>query len=629
MSVESSLWSSSLLFSLTLFLFVHSDGLGYHDDGDYDIRNLAANDDGFDRPKTSKGAAVATLTKEALRKARKTKALQSASNNVKSNDDDGGEEGAVAKNASMWDFVNKGAAASIAAHPGNVKSGKTGSKIRNQNNKSDVDDSLEDLLSGLDNVGANRSVGGRSGDSRHRSSTFHRNSQAARQGNRTMPSSSHRAGSTRDAAAASRHGSARKRRAYGASGEYGLVNTSGRRKTSRLEKDSRHHDKDYEKDYDRDNETDDDRDNEGGHDLENPDMDVEFENVEAVQLDMEMESHDNCEQDRVVGKLERNQENHESPNNEQTTEGKANGSNQETDEPTSLIKIERPSSRPKLNRLSAAAARAKEAQERAAQKKMIEAQLAGKTIKTTEKSKSSNVLEVPITVDLNSTSFRPEAIALASASASSGMSEMGGNNNSNLETIVQMEESRGVDTAKGDNSAEIEAGETPVQEPRSYIDLFWLDASDHNGVVYLYGKVKVPLANATTDKASSYDAADKNSSKEGPVRQPDIYQSCCVTIPNNQRNLFVLPRFQSSSTSNKDHDPTQEQDRYPIAEVYTELKSVLQPSCIPHVQGATWGAKPVTRSYAFEDPSIPRGKCQYLKVVYDAKYPVPNRDICM
>eukprot|EP00970_Alexandrium_tamarense_P005416 scaffold888_cov208-Alexandrium_tamarense.AAC.9 len=55
-----------------------ADGLGYHDDGEYDIRNLGSNDDHHNNNhpnKKKRGNGTAALTKEALRKARKTKAL--------------------------------------------------------------------------------------------------------------------------------------------------------------------------------------------------------------------------------------------------------------------------------------------------------------------------------------------------------------------------------------------------------------------------------------------------------------------------------------------------------------------------------------------------------------------------
>ena len=65
-----------------------------------------------------------------------------------------------------------------------------------------------------------------------------------------------------------------------------------------------------------------------------------------------------------------------------------------------------------------------------------------------------------------------------------------------------------------------------------------------------------------------------------------------------------------------------------MMDVHVEMKSVLQPKCIPLKAGASWAGKVVTRKYAFEDPAIPRDETQYLKVVYDAKYPVPEQDVC-
>ena len=66
-----------------------------------------------------------------------------------------------------------------------------------------------------------------------------------------------------------------------------------------------------------------------------------------------------------------------------------------------------------------------------------------------------------------------------------------------------------------------------------------------------------------------------------------------------------------------------------MMDVHTEMKSILQPSCIPQVQGATWGGKVVKRKYAFGDAEAPREEQQYLKVVYNAKYPKPDREKCL
>jgi hypothetical protein len=61
---------------------VDDDGLGYHDDGEYDIHALGAHDDYQEnRGGKKRGNGTAALTKDALRKARKNKALQSAGGN--------------------------------------------------------------------------------------------------------------------------------------------------------------------------------------------------------------------------------------------------------------------------------------------------------------------------------------------------------------------------------------------------------------------------------------------------------------------------------------------------------------------------------------------------------------------
>jgi hypothetical protein len=72
------------------------------------------------------------------------------------------------------------------------------------------------------------------------------------------------------------------------------------------------------------------------------------------------------------------------------------------------------------------------------------------------------------------------------------------------------------------------------------------------------------------------------------------FVSCCATVKNNERNLFFLPK--------KDDNGEYES----MMNVHSEVNSILQPSCIPHVAGATWAGKVVKRNYAFDDPSIAR-----------------------
>ena len=124
-----------------------------------------------------------------------------------------------------------------------------------------------------------------------------------------------------------------------------------------------------------------------------------------------------------------------------------------------------------------------------------------------------------------------------------------------------------------------------------YVDMFWVDAAERRGDIYLYGKVASPT-------------------------EPDKFVSCCAVVKGNMRNLFVLPR--------KDENG----EYVDMANVHQEMKTILQPKCIPKVVGASWAGKVVERNYAFEDPNVPREKTNYLKVVYDAKYPSPAEDVC-
>ena len=123
------------------------------------------------------------------------------------------------------------------------------------------------------------------------------------------------------------------------------------------------------------------------------------------------------------------------------------------------------------------------------------------------------------------------------------------------------------------------------EEKKSFVDLYYMDTWEKNGLIYLFGKVAVQ----------------------------ETYVSACVVVHNNVRNLFVLPK--SSDTS--------------MLDIHQEIGKVLKPSCIPNREGASFAAKPVVRKYAFEDSSVPRGDTKYLKVKYDAKYPAPSLEVCM
>lgn len=174
---------------------------------------------------------------------------------------------------------------------------------------------------------------------------------------------------------------------------------------------------------------------------------------------------------------------------------------------------------------------------------------------TTAPKATSFATTSPEAVDTTSSSFQPLAIATE---------EVNGSFDTTLETLIQR------------------------KDDKSFVDMYWIDAYESNGNVYLYGKTP----------------------------HEDNFISCCAVVRNNLHNLFVLPRKKENG------------EEYSLMEVHGEMKGVLQPSCIPKVQGATWGSKPVKRKYAFGDSSVPREEREYLKVVYDAKYPKPSQEVC-
>jgi DNA polymerase Pol2 len=185
------------------------------------------------------------------------------------------------------------------------------------------------------------------------------------------------------------------------------------------------------------------------------------------------------------------------------------------------------------------------------------------TPETTEKEETSFT---SVLLDTTSPSFAPEEIAAESTTSDFTSS-------ANLESFLVTEK-----------------GEDDDQRKR-YIDFFWIDATEKNGNVHLFGKVADP-------------------------KEENNFVSCCAVVKGNLRNLFVLPRLM-------------EDDNYAGWEdVHHELKGILQPKCIPKVAGASWSGKVVLRKYAFDDAEIPREETDYFKVVYDAKYPTPDDDVC-
>ncbi|RUS21275.1 DNA polymerase family B-domain-containing protein [Endogone sp. FLAS-F59071] len=132
------------------------------------------------------------------------------------------------------------------------------------------------------------------------------------------------------------------------------------------------------------------------------------------------------------------------------------------------------------------------------------------------------------------------------------------------------------------------AAEMKVLEEDGSLRIWWLDAYERQGVVYMFGKV--------------FDRVTK------------AYVSCCVTINGIERNLFVLPRAKKMEKDNIGLD-----QEVTMKDVYNEFDAV----CTRH-RISKWGAKEVVRKYAFEVPGVP-GESDYLKVVYSFEEPqLPN-----
>jgi DNA polymerase alpha subunit A len=148
---------------------------------------------------------------------------------------------------------------------------------------------------------------------------------------------------------------------------------------------------------------------------------------------------------------------------------------------------------------------------------------------------------------------------------------------------------------------------TPVEglgdAGEEYVDMYWLDACENNGIIYLFGKV--PLQ-------------EPNSKSGQPVAR---FVSCCVVVHGLERNLFVLPKVMPNDSYDKDGKPC----RMSMSEVYKEINSIMVPEIVPRMQGQSFRVKSVKRRYAFECGSVPRETLDYMKVVYSAKHGVPTQ----
>jgi DNA polymerase alpha subunit A len=498
---------------------VDDDGLGYNDDGEefYNDDDRAHDRDSSTKRKQQK----ATITAQALKKARRDRAALNSTSTDATND-------ASAHNTqSMWNFVRPGGATNnsttIASHGNNSNSHRNAAS----NNSRIKMNNLDALLDQLDD------------DAPTASASFKRNSNLQR-GRR-------------------------------ATGTYSRNSVHSRR----TNRDYRHQDV-----YQTDNHIEpasNEYNNNSYDDDDTPmvnnfgdDNDFNDDNNHNVRADAITTNHSNNDE-YTNNKNDDTVESHQI--NDQDEEMNESPSNEDKDQEEKSNPIITPPPK-RINRIRAA-----REQRVSAQPKQEQRPQPTITSSSTIKVESSS-LPVP-QLNTDSASFRPAEISTDMTNTTTAHGSELFNSVVQQETII---------TTNDSNETQ--------ENTRNYVDMYWIDAYEQKGTVYLYGKVELPSSSSSTTPQ---------------------YISCCAMVKNNLHNLFVLPRK---------NPETNEYEA--MINVHSELKDVLQPNCIPKTAGASWASKKVERKYAFADPDIPRDvPIDYLKVVYDAKYSLPDREACM
>ncbi|KAJ2777982.1 DNA-directed DNA polymerase alpha catalytic subunit pol1 [Coemansia interrupta] len=116
--------------------------------------------------------------------------------------------------------------------------------------------------------------------------------------------------------------------------------------------------------------------------------------------------------------------------------------------------------------------------------------------------------------------------------------------------------------------------------------VYWLDASETRGTVYLFGK--------TMSRTS-----------------PGEFESCCVSVGGIERNVFLLPAVRDAATG----------ERFGAMDVHKEVEALAVSHGVRQ-----FACKPVERKYAFEEPSVP-ATAEYLKLVYGFSQPALPADL--
>ncbi|XP_077556839.1 DNA polymerase alpha catalytic subunit isoform X1 [Haemaphysalis longicornis] len=196
--------------------------------------------------------------------------------------------------------------------------------------------------------------------------------------------------------------------------------------------------------------------------------------------------------------------------------------------------------------------------------------------------------------DLESESTKPEPAASVKKETAGVKEEVASvKREATKETENGFPQWRGVHTEEVAAAPDISLDDLPTvqnQEGESVIHFFWLDAFEdyfkNPGTVHLFGKVKIP---------------DSQS-----------HMSCCVTVKNIPRRLFLLPRESASDDA---------EESAIMKNVYSEFTQIAEKHRIEEFK-----TKVTTKLYAFGKAGVP-AEARYLEILYPAHYPALPSDL--
>uniref|UniRef100_A0A6A7FRZ6 DNA polymerase n=1 Tax=Hirondellea gigas TaxID=1518452 RepID=A0A6A7FRZ6_9CRUS len=132
---------------------------------------------------------------------------------------------------------------------------------------------------------------------------------------------------------------------------------------------------------------------------------------------------------------------------------------------------------------------------------------------------------------------------------------------------------------------------------KQILRMFWLDAFEEPyrqpGTVFLFGKVWIESAK--------------------------IYTSCCVSVRNISRRIFLLPRTKRVNLKTKEVIG----DEVTMKDVYDEFNDKVT----KRFDIKEFKSRSVKKKYAFEKLEVPN-EADYLEVCYSAQHPAMPSDLC-